>query len=129
MPTARRRPFTTATRAQSRSTSDRLCEQSTSVRPSAASSRHRVAHRARGLRVQPAGGLVEEDDLRVVHQRADDGQLLPHALAEAAARLVLAAAQPEALQVAPRARPTPAVSSSSWSLMKKRRFSRAVSRS
>ena len=34
--------------------------------------RHRVAHGARGFGVEPAGGLVEEDDLGVVHQRADD---------------------------------------------------------
>ena len=62
--------------------------------------RHRVAHRARRLRVEARRGLVEEDDLRLVQQRTHAGQLLPHALAEAAHRLVFAPAQPEALEIA-----------------------------
>jgi hypothetical protein len=66
---------------------------------------HRVAHRARRLRVEARGGLVEEDDLRLVHQRPHDGQLLPHALAEAADGLVFAASEAEALEVTERARP------------------------
>ena len=83
--TASSRPLITATRAHSRSTSARLCEHSTMRAPLGGQLRHRVAHGARGLGVEPAGGLVEEEHLRVVHQRADDRQLLPHALAEAAA--------------------------------------------
>jgi hypothetical protein len=47
------------------------------------------------LRVQAGGGLVEEEDLRAVHERAGDEQPLGHAAREVVDVLVLAALQPE----------------------------------
>ena len=97
--------------------------------PAPASSRHRVAHGARRLGVQPAGGLVEEEHLRVVHQRPHQGQLLPHALAAASRRARPRGRRARSAPSRPAPRSQAAAVSRWWSLRKKRRFSRAVSRS
>ena len=45
---------------------------------------HEVADRLGGRRIEAAGRLVQVDHLRLVQQRAGDGDLLAHPLAEAA---------------------------------------------
>jgi hypothetical protein len=41
-----------------------------------------------GAGVEPGEGLVENDDLGLVHERAGEGHLLAHALGEALAALM-----------------------------------------
>jgi len=88
----------------------------------------RLAHGPGRFRIQPAGGLVEEQRLGVVQQRPDERQLLPHPLAEVAALVVLTPPETEALHPPPSGLPRigrVAV----VELEEERRFSRAVRRS
>ena len=60
----------------------------------------RLADDERRLRVERRGRLVEEDDRRLVEQRAGDRELLLHALAERAGRVVAPLPEREQPQVA-----------------------------
>ncbi len=86
-------------RSHSRSASSRLCVASTIVRPALAERLDRLADDERRLRVERRGRFVEEHDRRVVEQRAGDGELLLHALAERARHVVAAIPQAEEAQV------------------------------
>ena len=68
-----------ATRSQTRSTSDRMCDEKKIVRPAAAPLVEEVVERALHERVEALGRLVEDGQLRVVLERLDDADLLAHA--------------------------------------------------
>ena len=70
---------TIATRSQTRSTSDRTCDEKKIVRPAARSSSRIVVERPLHERVEALGRLVEDGQLRVVLERLDDADLLAHA--------------------------------------------------
>ena len=68
-----------ATRSQTRSTSDRTCDEKKIVRPSALSASRMVVERALHQRIEAFGRLVEDGQLGIVLQRLDDADLLAHA--------------------------------------------------
>ena len=73
-----------ATRLQSVSASDRMCELKKTVRPCVAQPQDQRAHVAAAERVEARHRLVEEDDLGVVDQRLGEADALDHPLRELA---------------------------------------------
>ena len=77
---ATRRPArTTATRSQTRSTSDSTWDENSTVRPARRTSSRIAVEGALHERVEALGGLVEDRELGVVLQGLDDPELLAHA--------------------------------------------------
>ena len=71
-------------RSHRRSASSRLWVHRKIVRPCDLEFLDEVAHQFGRFRVQTAGGFVQKQHLRLVQQRAGDGQFLPHAFGKAA---------------------------------------------
>ena len=65
-----------------RSTSSRLCVDTSTIRRSCRRRRIELAHLARALRIESGGRLVEQDDVRLVQQRARQRDALLQALRE-----------------------------------------------
>ncbi len=82
---------------------------------------------ARGAGVEAGQRLVEDDELGVVHQRAGERHLLPHALGEAFAALVRVRAQGRASRSVRRARCSAARGSMRQSPATNSRYSNGVS--
>ena len=99
-----------ATRLQSVSASDRMCELKNTVRPSSRSRRIRSRTSRPAERVEARHRLVEEDHLGIVDQRLGQADALQHALRELAqlqaplgaeADLVEQAVDPRSVRSAP----------------------------
>ena len=68
-----------ATRSQTRSTSDRTCDEKKIVRPAALSVVEDVVERVLHQRVEAFGRFVEDRQLGIVLEGLDDADLLAHA--------------------------------------------------
>ncbi len=77
---ASRPPTTMATRLQSASASDRMCELKKTVVPRSRSSQDQRADVAAAQRIEPRHRLVEKEDLGIVDERLRNAHALHHAL-------------------------------------------------
>ena len=90
-----RPPAMTPMRSAMRSATSRMCVVMMTVPPARDALAQHVLDLARGAGVEAGQRLVEDDQPRVVDQRAGERHLLPHALGEALAALVRVRRKPE----------------------------------
>ena len=85
----------TPMRSAMRSATSRMCVVMITVQPDADAVLQQSLDVTRGERVEPGERLVQDDQSRVMHQRAGQRHLLPHALGKSLAALVQMRFQPE----------------------------------
>ncbi len=99
-----RPPAMTPMRSAMRSATSRMCVVMMTVPPARDALAQHVLDLARGAGVEAGQRLVEDDQARVVHQRAGERHLLAHALGEALAALVRVRREAEPVDQLARAR-------------------------
>ena len=88
----------TATRSATRSTSSRLCVDSTMARRSSAQAQDQRARVARAFRIESRGRFVEQDDAGLVEQRARERHALLEPLRQLCGRVARAVANVEEIE-------------------------------
>ena len=122
-----RPPAMTPMRSAMRSATSRMCVVMMTVPPARTRSLQHVLDLARGAGVEAGQRLVEDDQPRIVDQRAGERHLLAHALREALAALVRRGARGRASRCSSRARASAAAASTPHRPATNSRYSSGVS--